>query len=48
MRTVIPLRKHHEENVQVLKEELAYKGVSVIVARRECVRVLAAKKKNKS
>ena len=46
VRTIIPLRKHHEENVQVMKEELEYKGVSVIVARRECVRVLAAKKRS--
>ena len=32
-----PLRKFHEENVKVIKEELAFKGVSVIIPRRECV-----------
>ncbi len=47
VRTIIPLRKHHGENLQVMEEELAYEGVSVIVARRECVRVAAAKKKIK-
>jgi indolepyruvate ferredoxin oxidoreductase alpha subunit len=47
VRTIIPLRKHHGENLQVMEEELAHEGVSVIVARRECVRVAAAKKKIK-
>ena len=45
VRTIIPLRKNHEKNVIVMKEEIKYKGVSVIVARRECVRILAAGKK---
>ncbi len=47
VRTIIPLRKYHEENVKVMKEEIAYKGVSVIVARRECIRLVAARKCNK-
>jgi indolepyruvate ferredoxin oxidoreductase alpha subunit len=37
VRTVIPLKKNHEQNVAVLREELAHDGVSVIVARRECI-----------
>lgn len=32
-----PLRKFHEENVKIIREELAYQGVSVIIPRRECV-----------
>ena len=32
-----PLRKHHEENVAILRKELAYEGVSVIIPRRECI-----------
>ncbi len=48
LHTIIPLRKHHEENVKVMREELAYQGVSVIVARRECVRIAAARKKNRN
>ncbi len=48
LHTIVPLRKHHEENVKIMEEELAYEGVSVIVARRECVRVAAARKKNKN
>jgi len=31
------LKKNHEENVKVIKEELEYKGVSIIISRRECV-----------
>ena len=32
-----PLKKHHEENVGIIRQELAYQGVSVIIPRRECV-----------
>ncbi|MBI5545376.1 MAG: indolepyruvate ferredoxin oxidoreductase [Deltaproteobacteria bacterium] len=34
---VTPHRKHHEANVGLLKRELAYKGLSVIIPVRECV-----------
>jgi indolepyruvate ferredoxin oxidoreductase alpha subunit len=37
IRTIIPLPKNLEANVQVIKEELDYKGLSVIIAARECV-----------
>jgi indolepyruvate ferredoxin oxidoreductase, alpha subunit len=37
IRVLKPLRKNHEEMVQVIKEELEYKGVSVIITYRECV-----------
>jgi indolepyruvate ferredoxin oxidoreductase, alpha subunit len=32
-----PLKKYHEENVSIINRELDYKGVSVIIPRRECV-----------
>ena len=32
-----PLRKNHEENTEIFKKELAYKGVSVIIPTRECI-----------
>ncbi len=32
-----PLRKNHEENVQIFKNELEYQGVSVIIPTRECI-----------
>jgi indolepyruvate ferredoxin oxidoreductase alpha subunit len=37
IRTIIPLPKNLETNIQVIKEELEYKGLSVIIAARECV-----------
>lgn len=40
IRILNPLQKHHEENLQVMKEEIAYPGVSVIIPRRECIQTL--------
>jgi indolepyruvate ferredoxin oxidoreductase alpha subunit len=37
IRTIEPLPKNHEKNVQVIKEELEHRGLSVIVAVRECI-----------
>jgi len=34
---VNPHRKHHAENVELLKKEIAYKGLSVIIPTRECI-----------
>lgn len=39
LRVVTPLKKFHAENVAVLREEIAYEGVSVIIARRECIQI---------
>lgn len=40
-----PLKKHHEENMKIIKQELDYKGVSVIIPRRECIQTIGKKKK---
>jgi indolepyruvate ferredoxin oxidoreductase alpha subunit len=40
-----PLKKNHEENVRIMKKELKYKGVSVIVAQRECIQTAIRRKK---
>jgi indolepyruvate ferredoxin oxidoreductase, alpha subunit len=32
-----PSPKHHEENLAILKQELEFNGVSVIIPRRECI-----------
>ena len=40
-----PLKKYHEENVRLLREEVAYEGVSVILAERECIQTLTRKKR---
>ncbi len=47
IRVIKPLRRWHEENVKVFDEELEYNGVSVIIARRECVQTLAKRMKLK-
>jgi indolepyruvate ferredoxin oxidoreductase alpha subunit len=48
IRVIKPLKRFHEENVEVFKEELAYDGVSVIIARRECIQTIARKMKEKA
>jgi indolepyruvate ferredoxin oxidoreductase alpha subunit len=45
IKVLTPLKKFHEENVKVMKEELAYKGVSVIIPQRECIQTFARRKK---
>ncbi len=37
VRTIIPLPKNHEEMTRIIREEIEYPGVSVIVSRRECI-----------
>lgn len=36
-RVIEPIPRNHEQNVAVLREELAYDGPSVVVARRPCI-----------
>lgn len=37
LRLMSPFKRNHETNVKIMKEELAYNGVSVIVSRRICI-----------
>lgn len=37
VRVITPVPKHHEVNVGVFREELAWEGPSVIIARRPCI-----------
>ena len=37
IRVVVPLPKNREEMKRVIREEIAYRGVSVIIPRRECI-----------
>ncbi len=48
LRIIVPLKKNHDENVSVIKEELDYKGLSVILARRECIQTATRDKKAES
>jgi indolepyruvate ferredoxin oxidoreductase alpha subunit len=45
LRVFVPLKKNYEEMKQIIKEEIDYKGLSVIIPRRECIQTLARKKK---
>lgn len=47
IRIIKPLRNKHQENVQVIREELAYEGVSVIIPTRECVQTLNRRMRTK-
>jgi indolepyruvate ferredoxin oxidoreductase, alpha subunit len=38
IRVIVPLPQRKIENVRIVREELAHKGLSVIIARRACVR----------
>lgn len=38
-----PIQKYHEENMGIIKKELEYKGVSVIIPRRECLQTIATR-----
>ncbi len=45
IRVINPLKKNHEENVAIIKEELAYNGLSVIIPQRECIQTAVRNKK---
>jgi indolepyruvate ferredoxin oxidoreductase, alpha subunit len=48
IRTIVPLRTNHDENVRIMKEEFGFRGVSVIVSSRECIQTAARKRKVKA
>jgi indolepyruvate ferredoxin oxidoreductase alpha subunit len=43
VRVVVPLPKNMEEITRIIREEIAYEGVSVIIPRRECMQTLKRK-----
>ncbi len=40
IRTIVPLPKNYPDMEKVIREEIEYNGVSVIVSRRECIQTL--------
>ena len=40
IRTIVPLPKNYPEMEQVIREEIEYHGVSVVISRRECIQTL--------
>lgn len=46
IRVIVPLRKNHDDNVRVMKEEFSYRGVSVIISSRECIQTASRRKRS--
>ena len=44
VKVIIPLKKYHDKNVEIIKNELEYQGVSLIIAQRPCVTMSNDKK----
>lgn len=40
IRVCKPLPKRHDDTLQIIKEEIDYEGVSVVIPRRECIQTL--------
>lgn len=45
IRILKPLKKYHAENVAIMKEELEYQGISVVIPTRECIQTLGRRVK---
>lgn len=45
IRSMVPLKKNYEEMKSIIREEIEYKGVSVLIPCRECIQTLTKKKK---
>lgn len=43
LRLITPIKNKHDEMREIIKEEIDYKGVSVIISARECIRSAAKK-----
>ncbi|MBT8317437.1 MAG: indolepyruvate ferredoxin oxidoreductase [Lutibacter sp.] len=46
LKVLTPLHKNLEENINVIREEINYQGVSVIISQRPCVQLSKEKKDN--
>ncbi len=47
IRVIKPLHKQHEENTRIMIEEINYMGVSVVIAKRECIQTLNKRMREK-
>ena len=45
LRVFVPIKKNFEEMKRIIREEIEYPGLSVIIPRRECIQTLKRKKK---
>jgi len=46
LKTIVPLKKNHDENVEILRKESNYQGVSVIISERPCIRLTRNQKEH--
>jgi indolepyruvate ferredoxin oxidoreductase alpha subunit len=46
IRLFVPLKKNHDEIVRLLREEIAYPGVSVLIGRRTCIQKISKVKRS--
>ena len=46
IRVCLPLKRNHDELVKIYQEEIDYKGISVIIPRRECIQTITRKNKS--
>ncbi len=45
---IVPLHRNHDENVQIMRKEFEYNGVSVIIASRECIQTATKRKRTEA
>jgi len=43
IRVINPLKRHTEQNARILREEIEHRGVSVVIALRDCIQTLKRK-----
>ena len=48
IRIIKPLKNQHDINVAIIKEEIEYQGVSVVIPTRECIQTLNRRMKAKA
>jgi len=47
IRVFVPMKKNHDEMVRIIREELSFEGVSVIIPRRQCIQTMRNVELNK-
>lgn len=45
---MVPLHRNHESNVQIMRNEFEYGGVSVVIASRECIQTTTKRKRSEA
>jgi indolepyruvate ferredoxin oxidoreductase alpha subunit len=48
VKLIVPLKKHTEENTEIIRREIEHRGVSVIIALRDCIQTLKERKKKEA